>query len=310
MPSATEVSQVVLSNLGPMTTVFTPPASCATASPQLFLAFTNVPGVLPFYGRDCEKYALGDCFPSGKAIDDGRASFRSSPSLNNHGTLYYLSPASVCPDGHTTVGVAAKDGDGKVSSSGLYVPPVWTAGDSLGREPRMNPVENIFMEALDAGETAVVCCPENFEAGRVDGCYSPVPFSVYGDPITACYSAYQRDFGDVATVNATFTYNHTVVAGEVISYTGGSISYYTTKTETFGPEEVKTNDMGAFEGRAAVTLVYREAGETGSGAAGPTETSPSAAQGWRMTTAGGGVGVLATAWTLAALVGVAVALPW
>lgn len=161
MPSATstQLSQYVFSNVGPMTTVWTPPASCATPSPQLYIAYNDSGLVWPQWAQKCETRNYGDCYPSGKAIDTAWSSAFSASNLANAGTIYYFSPASACPQGYTTAGVAAKNGAGDVSSSGAYVPPVVT--DPWYRDMlSSNPPNNVLMEALGDGETAVVCCPE------------------------------------------------------------------------------------------------------------------------------------------------------
>lgn len=160
MPTVTELSQHPIINVGPLTTAFTAPTSCATASPHLHLALHSAypDRVSPFYSQKCEYAEHGDCFPSGKALDDAYSSDLST-GFNSAATIHYFSPASVCPDAYTTVGVAAKNSDGDISSSGLFVPPVVTVAISAGQILGSNPMVNVLMEALDPNETAVVCCP-------------------------------------------------------------------------------------------------------------------------------------------------------
>ena len=124
MPSVTSLSQFTLQNLGPLTTTFTAPSSCATLQPAVALARTQQPSV-PYWLEDCDELddTLEDCRPSGKAYfdlvdrdgDDATAPVKVIP---------YFSPGLICPESWTTAGVAVKDADGSViSTSGLYALP-------------------------------------------------------------------------------------------------------------------------------------------------------------------------------------------
>ncbi|KAJ5012675.1 hypothetical protein K4K57_003928 [Colletotrichum sp. SAR 10_99] len=315
MPSATstQLSQYVFSNAGPMTTVWTPPASCATPSPQLYIAYNDSGTLLPQWAHKCEFRELGDCYPSGKAIDSAwySASSASAKDIANAGTVYYFSPASACPQGYTTAGVAAKNGAGDVSSSGAFVPPVVTDPAFDNSYLSWNPPNNVLMEALEDGETAVVCCPEGYTADLLGGvnCYSNAPSSLFGDPMTGC-NYMLTDTGDeyYTFVNATFTYNNTAVTTEVVTYTGTHppAASYSTTTTTFDNDQADMYEPVA--AREGVTLVYRASDVTGatggSGAAGPTETGSSSSAGLRVMASGGRVGTVAVAWTFAAIAGV------
>ncbi|OHE93095.1 hypothetical protein CORC01_11584 [Colletotrichum orchidophilum] len=317
MPSATstQLSQYVFSNLGPMTTVWTPPASCATPSPQLYLAFNDSATIYPQWLQKCETRDYGDCYPSGKAIDSAGSAASSANDLANAGTIYYFSPASACPQGYTTVGVAAKNGAGDVSSSGAFVPPVVTDPALAASLLPWNPPNNVLMEALEGGETAVVCCPEGYTADEAGGatCYSEVPSSLFGDPMTGCkYTRTVTGDRSYTFANATFTYNNTLVTAEVATYTGTySEPSYSTVTKTIDSDVADLYIPVA--ARDAVTLVFRAAdvtgSTTGSGAAGPTQTGSSSAAGLRVMTSGGRMGMVAAAWTFAAIVGVMLGMP-
>lgn len=126
---------------------------------------------------------------------------------------------------------------------------------------------------------------------------------MYGEK-TVC-GARVSGAGHYTWVNATYTYNNTVVTGERPSVTATSLSAYTTETETLASEIAASVVPYEYEG--GITLVYREADATGTGNPAPTNATGSAS---RMAASGNGVGVLATVWTLAALAGVALAMPW
>ncbi|GKT59707.1 hypothetical protein ColTof4_10931 [Colletotrichum tofieldiae] len=313
MPTATHLSQLGISNIGPLTTVFTAPAACATSAHPLWLGYTfedSGPRQLGLsYLQNCDYYPLGECYPYGSALDESYSSAPDAGRRTDFGTIAYFSPASQCPDGHTTAGVVAKNDAGQVSSSGAYSTPFANfEGEPLWL-PR-NPPVNVFIEALDNGETAILCCPENYTALDNGGCFSQVPLSRYG-AMTACAGGGGWGPGDYTWVNATFTFNNSRYTGEVISLTATSVS-----TQPYSTTPISSLSGAitvAYEERLPYTLVHRPADATtggGSGMAVPTETAPSGAQGWRMTTSGGGRGVLSTVWAFAALVGVTLAVPW
>ncbi|KAI8279569.1 hypothetical protein K4K60_005484 [Colletotrichum sp. SAR11_57] len=315
MPTATSTSQYAITNVGPLTTVFTTPTSCATASPDLYLAISGAWGadrVAAYYKQNCDVSELGECFPSGKELDDA-FSAASTKANNDRATIAYFSPASQCPDSYTTAGSAHRGSDGNVTSSGIFVPPVVTSGLRAGGLIGYNPPLNVLMEVLDQDETAIVCCPENYTVGINGGCFSTVPDSVYGEK-TACGRVIPNDV--YTEVTAAITYNNTVVTGRVISYTASGPIEYSTRTATYTASAI-TESMYPVAYKPAVTLVNKgEAGETGgasgsgSGTAAPSGTGASAAHSMRMTSSGGGVGILATVWTFAALAGVALAMPF
>ena len=163
MPSATRVSQFALTNFGPLTSTFTADAICATNTGILQLASKESPNAIIF-NTDCKLATVGTCFPSGSALD-ARASTVFDDAGDNF--IGYFSPGIACPSGWNTVGVAAKGGDGKMSTTGIFARPKGLdATPSPSGVPLFNPPMNAFTAALDAGETAAVCCPRYI--------YSPV----------------------------------------------------------------------------------------------------------------------------------------
>lgn len=94
MPSATSLPGLSLSNLGPLTTTYTAPASCATQAVQTVLVYKDVPGAL-FMDLSCDKDVSYDgCFPSGSAFDKQDTRSIITPGIT---TLLYYSPATACP---------------------------------------------------------------------------------------------------------------------------------------------------------------------------------------------------------------------
>jgi hypothetical protein len=149
MPSSTALYNIDFVNLGALTTTWSAPAACATSN-RIGMAYHDAPG-FPVLFESCEAPKYGDCLPNGDKLDKDFAKRLDTHGLGN--AIYYHQPASACPESWTTAGIAAKGSDGKVSSSGIYVPPDYTT------LPDLNPTPNVFMEALKPGETAIVCCP-------------------------------------------------------------------------------------------------------------------------------------------------------
>ncbi|KAH8888083.1 hypothetical protein GQ53DRAFT_872312 [Thozetella sp. PMI_491] len=131
----------------------------------------NLPSWLP----TCSPWTYGNCLPSGSALDALVTSVLATPSLS---ILHYHSPGLVCPANWVTAGVAVKASNGTVSSSGAFSPPLATlTGTAIHHV--VEPILNVLMNAIDPGETAVVCCPSNWTADPLHGCYSTLPSSVY-----------------------------------------------------------------------------------------------------------------------------------
>jgi hypothetical protein len=185
MPSITSLSLYSLTNLGPLTTTWTAPQSCATHA-VVDLALTDQPYQAVAVSA-CAYPPTPGCYPGGQA-DKIQQIYTEELNMLNGGVIPYYSPGLYCPDQYTTVGIAVKDGSGNViTSSGLFAPtalgsstigpgpqtPTVTEMDFFGTTstsltttaytttftPDYNPDWNIFMQALDPSETAVVCCP-------------------------------------------------------------------------------------------------------------------------------------------------------
>ncbi|KAI9170585.1 hypothetical protein HJFPF1_00053 [Paramyrothecium foliicola] len=265
MPSSTALYNIDFVNLGPLTTTYTAPAACATSN-NIAMARLGSPG-FPRLFEKCDLPTYGDCVPNGRELDEDEAE-----RYETHGqgrAIYYHQPASICPDAWTTAGVAAKGSDGKVSSSGIYVPP-----SDLTELPGSNPTPNIFMEALNPGETAVVCCPSGFTANAGVGCHSIMPQDSY-TATEVCSKAANEGWGFETVI---FTYDGQVVTGVAPTETGRQLEQATLVTAA--PRASTVWNVASYI--PAVTLV--RGGEEGlgdgesSGSPEPTETKPAEAE--------------------------------
>ena len=135
MPSVTSLSQYTLQNLGPLTTTFTAPESCATLEPPVALARTDQPS-LPYWQQECDEVddSFAACLPSGRAHFDIYKN--ESDATRPPNVIPYFSPGLHCPDSWTTAGVAVKNAEGSiVSTSGIYA-----AGATASPSPTSGPV--------------------------------------------------------------------------------------------------------------------------------------------------------------------------
>lgn len=152
MPSITTLDGYTFSNWGPVTTTFTAPASCATATDNMRIGL-NTTSAFWMYADQCSTFAYYDCVPTGTA----KPTITYDANPTGVEDYSYFSPGLDCPAGWNTVGVAARDTDKSLSASGLLKPTVTVPAHSFIPQWE-NPV-TLLENLLDPGETAVVCCP-------------------------------------------------------------------------------------------------------------------------------------------------------
>ncbi|OAA74032.1 hypothetical protein ISF_00933 [Cordyceps fumosorosea ARSEF 2679] len=203
MPSETAVFNRTLTNLGPLTTAFTPAPSCTALPSQSDAGFIfwhrTFDGDGPANGADvpygsvaCTPQDLATCYPSGAA----RQSILASGGYEF--TQPYHSPGYRCPAGWTAVASASYD-DAWSELSAL-------AHNLSAPAPRgYDAVVTAFaISALAPSETVTVCCPSGYEpfAGDYEvqfGCTSSLgPASSRG--------VSERCFNDRPTTTVTFGY--------------------------------------------------------------------------------------------------------
>lgn len=153
MPTATSLSGYSLSNIGPLTTTFSAPASCSTN--YIGLGVASIPTEIVWM-ITCPFVPPADCNPTGSVIQSiftiGEG---GNPTAGN--ILVYHSPGLVCPAGWETVGAAAKPNPTSTSISGAFN--LSTAFPAGGGGSFFVPAADVLIEVLEPGETAVLCCP-------------------------------------------------------------------------------------------------------------------------------------------------------
>ncbi|KAH7303463.1 hypothetical protein B0I35DRAFT_485156 [Stachybotrys elegans] len=247
------LSQLTFINLGPLTSTYAAPSACLAETTRIGLAPTQAPAV-PTWFESCELPTYGDCLPYGEERDRDWASRDS-----NHGVdeaVYYHSPGLDCPASWTTAGVAVKSADGASSVTGIFDPTI------TGTLPVINPTPNILLEALQEGETAVLCCPSGFTANTAIGCHKTVAREDYTADTVCRTSAFAFSFVDV-----TFTY------GDQVQTTGLLVSDVGTRNPSTTTTAAPRGDLVWVAGTyvPGVTLIRGGGGSE----AQPTETASS-----------------------------------
>lgn len=176
MPRTTEFFGAPLTNVGPLTTTYTAPASCATGFRQWNVALKNTNhttlryGYLGAAGTTCTDQPVGECLPSGAKFDELA---KAATTTYNNGYLAYFSPGLHCPSGWETAGVAVGSMR-PTSGADLHATPTNASGiftqDPWPYEPykpnasglvlaEYLPEVKYFMSIIKDSETVILCCP-------------------------------------------------------------------------------------------------------------------------------------------------------
>ncbi|CRK46375.1 hypothetical protein BN1723_007029, partial [Verticillium longisporum] len=324
MPSVSSLSQQSFINVGPLTSTWTPPASCTEGPTDKYLARVAAP-TFPLYGSPCSEEHVGDffnCIPNGEEIQSLWVAKSSSPVAYPTPWAYH-SPASICPSGWATVGAATKSANGDVEASGHFTQAEteFTATATGDHSPSLdtNPVANILVEALAPGESAVLCCPSGFDATGFGNCFRNFPLSEF--PTSTVCLHMVEDFPRADVITATFTYNGKEVTGMALSQTDTAEFTPSRYIETVALSDVTADPVTAsvaiafegpftgFEHVPMITLINDGDDEGGAGNEEPTETGESAARSGRFTL-GAGAGVLVATWGAAVLMGAGLMVAW
>ncbi|KXH29980.1 hypothetical protein CSIM01_00694 [Colletotrichum simmondsii] len=313
MPTPT-LSGTTLLNLGPLTTICTAPASCATSTPTPALARKFDPGVA-YWQQTCEVDSdpYDDCIPSGDAMNSEYHSRRTSTER----FLFHFSPGSQCPSGWVTAGYGIRDETSSHSLSGVFADPTLTfdAGTTTSIASEINPTfelrADLFMSAMEPSETVIACCPSGYTAGLYGNCYSSTAREAY----TASTGCKLYNVNDVEVVDRTFTFHGRVVTGSSISIKGSVVSLQP-KTVTIEAKD-STSYVGALI-TPGITLVNKgfsgdvvQTSAAGSGESSSTGSTETPSSGVPSKAAGSSVvnGVMMAVWGVAVVAGAALMVP-
>lgn len=295
---------------GPLTTTYTAPSSCSTSYNQIAIGqnLTDDESHSTFFfptGNPCgPASSIGNCVPSGTALDQWYTSWEANPDPRSAYRVDYYSPGLVCPSGYATVGSATKLDGGAVTSSGPgFVLSTALPTNAVWLERLQEVAPNVLLQAMDEEETAILCCPRyegppclsliacsrdvlganapannallclsGFEVDVNGVCSSALPSDV-PIPTTVCERIADPD--DYEFGNKTLTMFGTTFTGTGISVTG-SVPYNTSTVTLTSLAPTDATDTATeyvvMTYQAALYLVHAPSDTGTSSGSGPTST--------------------------------------
>lgn len=261
MPTTSVIDDFVFGNLGPLTTTFTAPASCATIPPQPVIyqakntkypfpskeaaATTVYPDQWRLGSVRCGEDPRDECIPSAQGYQKSH--------VNGQTLAYnYYSPGVYCPSGYTTAGVKAG-----TSASGIFTQ---TGSFTVASDVGLNWIAG---KSLSPDETMALCVASGYTA-------HPFVPGVASSTITTPLSLYtalcepQHQSPTLVTVTADGTTRVDVRVTET-----GSPEYHTRSLDaalapsTGYPElgsepDQYSGEAQVFDERPIVVLVHRQ----------------------------------------------------
>ncbi|EWZ35843.1 hypothetical protein FOWG_03626 [Fusarium oxysporum f. sp. lycopersici MN25] len=220
MPTATEYFGISVTNIGPLTTTYTPPPACTRATTDHLVYALESSLIYGFGSPDCEIDPYGKCLPSGAAVDSFIKEY--SHPKSGQGIHPFHSPGIHCPEGWTTAGLLAHgDKTGSAFRSGVFT----TTATVNSSQPLQMGSDEWWLKVLEPSETLAWCCPSGWDSLPYGYCRSSIAPALSAGYNSACYEGFPE---------SAFVTVHTV-EGERVSDTDGLISLlpsitYTTET--------------------------------------------------------------------------------
>ncbi|KAL4949310.1 hypothetical protein BDW69DRAFT_174711 [Aspergillus filifer] len=330
------------SNLGPLTTTYTPEPRC-TASSQMFLGYLNdMPtyggNIYPEWAVQCttEINYYDGCVPTstepvtttppaftGTSIEEYEEYIDSQ--IDWRGSERYYSPGLYCPEGWSTIGMIGRDEGDITTSSGILSPLVSTTQTenpvTKGYYDYEDPA-SVVKSVLEPKQTMALCCPSGMKADTMGMCYS---FVEDYTPTFGCmrYTHHDYEYGSVTVTQTDFIDRSTITT--VVPTPTEAFSSIETDTTRLDPDQDRLTGMFFVP---VVTLLYHEEDLLGAGVTGAAEANESdgagesegesetpsnaagrlgmgaSAAGWE------GFGSILGIWGCAAALGAAMVLPW
>ncbi|KAL5342496.1 hypothetical protein BJX70DRAFT_394713 [Aspergillus crustosus] len=319
MPSLTSTLGYTLTNFGPLPPT-TPLSYAPSCTSNIILAETLHPDT-PFWNPSCPS-AQQICLPNipNPAALESITQRLETPALGQ--LVAHYSPATACPGGWETVGVAGREG-GTVVREGWFKTAATGGEDEAGTEaededeydgydsgPAFASYVDILPILLDDSETAVQCCPSSMTLFPNGNCYSPLPASLY-TPTLACRTYFTTD--DIGPIS-------TAVPDDTGSETSTEVLFITVtetgmvETVTIGAAGEEREGFIAYSQVPALMLLYKETdlvegnvggGDGGDGVenGGPGETNGAGALRLQVQVGGWGSGPGAEIWGVGVVLG-------
>ncbi|KAJ5281928.1 hypothetical protein N7478_007300 [Penicillium angulare] len=236
MPSASVTNGWTFTNVGPLTTTFTPAPTCTN---NIYIGTTS-PEARLGARVECSTYDASGCTPSGIITATGAT---TTFDVNWPWQGYYYSPGIYCPSGWNTVGVAARGANKTMSSSGIMSMSMGGEDYEIGAF--------MLADILDPSETLALCCPSGMKGDwGMGACWSAMPNYT---PTSACEVYEAAD--NFKTITKTFTDATTTVTDEF----GVETALVPTSTRIITlAGDTQFSSFVAMSAEAMVTLVYQK----------------------------------------------------
>ncbi|KAL4862726.1 hypothetical protein BDV12DRAFT_39075 [Aspergillus spectabilis] len=337
------------SNLGPLTTTFTPAPTC-TSSDQMAIGIITTAANNEYLSLDWQVQCSSsidsekECMPATTPAPTTTAPPSFDDMTNEEleeyydSKVYYLgqgsyySPGVYCPEGWETIGMAGRDASSVLTSSGfLATTPTATTTSTRTRHRTSTPdaygyydedydyynepyadytnAAFVLKDVLEPQQTMALCCPSGMTADSIGYCYSIVPDY---KPTYGCqaYPDYSYEFG---SATETFTSRGVVVTDT-----------YLTPTATHSIVEIDATAFDSYETEykgimyaPVITLLHHEsdvtsaaAASASSAAAGETPTNAAARLPKASSSSWEGIGAVLGIWIGTMALGAGMVLPW
>ncbi|KAJ5819279.1 hypothetical protein N7474_004870 [Penicillium riverlandense] len=298
MPSVSVLSEYTFANWGPLTTTWTPPASCQSFhTDYLGIAHTSAPELnLGQVSCGVPTNPWG-CLPTGTITDLPTATswFKDIRKY----ALYenYYSPGLDCPSGWGPVATASRNGTKTVEWNGA-IGATTTSDRASDVFLFPNVPNNVFLQVLAPSETAVLCCPTSMTPGfNGDDCYSIVPDYT---PSTMCQT--QLPQVDVGTVESkSIWWYGTTVEANIMSITGDATA---SRVMTTTLESSDLSSLVAVTVVAPLTLVHQPTDLSAAATSNPAARLKPSPSNWN------GIGAVLGITAAGMMMGAAIVFPW
>ncbi|KAJ5975023.1 hypothetical protein N7481_008730 [Penicillium waksmanii] len=316
------------SNLGPITTTFTPAPSC-TASGRMMLGYLVDDGNylnLKYGAEPTLRIKFDGCTPSPSPtttatpettihhLSEAQKSAFAAQYVDWVNRDFYYSPGLHCPSDWETIGLVARDASSSLSSSGIYFATTTTTTDTKDdyyyyRNDYEYPA-SVLKGILEPKETMVACCPSGMTADKGGFCYSEIE----GYKATVGYQVgvgNNYEYGSSTEIFTLTRDSSSVLQTEYLLFETATTARTDTYTETF--DRAETSLYSAFSYAPVITMLHHES-DLKSATATATATSTATSN------AAGRISARASVWdgfsyvvgisAVTAALGAAMILPW
>ncbi|KAJ5387203.1 hypothetical protein N7509_009744 [Penicillium cosmopolitanum] len=304
-------------NLGPITTTFTPAPSCTTSG-RVAVGYMNTDGgnlYLEYYTEPIKGLSFSGCTPTstpsitatptstGYLTSEEQVSAFLAERISWRAYGQYYSPAMYCPSGWETIGMVGLDASSSLTSTDDVYYYMFNYEDKA----------SVLKDILKPKETMAACCPSGMIADSTGLCYSLVkdykPSVGYQVAV-----GYNYQYGTTTKVLTETSGTDTITKTRYHEYETGTTYQTDTYTATFDRAE-QSPRYSAFSYAPVITMLYHESdlhsrSATSSATADSTSATNAAGRVSAVTSIWKGLGSVVGVWVAASALGAAMILPW